>query len=85
MLEIPQVIEIIKKWGLSIKMEINKILRMERRNDIIIDAINNTPIREDWRNKRDQISKYTIPKNGDYHVNHDWHKNQKLREKVAIH
>ena len=84
MLEIPQLVEIIKKWGLSSKTEIHKNLNMARRNDIIVNVINKIPIREDGIKKRNQISKYKILKNGAYYVHNDWYNNQKVKEKVAV-
>ena len=84
LLEIPQLVEIINKGGFSSKTYIKKMTKTARRNDIIVDAINNIPIREDSRKKIDQNSKYTILRNGAYYVNHYWDKNQKLRGKVAV-
>ena len=84
MLEIPQVVEIMKKCGLSSKTEINNMLNMARRNDTSVGVITKIPIREDWRKKRYQTSKYTILKNGAYYVHHDWDKKQKVRGKVAL-
>ena len=64
LLEIPEVIEITKKWGFVINMDINKMLKTARINDIIVDVVNKIPIREDGRKKIYQISKYIILKNG---------------------
>ena len=84
-MEIPQVVEIIKKWGFISKTKIKNILKMERRNDISVNVNNKIPIREDGRKKRDKTSKYTILKNGAYYVHNDWEKNQKIRGKVVVH
>ena len=79
MLDIPQVVDIIKKWGLSSKTDIKKMLNMAQRNEISVDLVNMIPIREDGRKKIDQTSKYPILKNGTYYVHHDWDKNNHLR------
>ena len=71
MLDIPQIVGIIKKFGLSSKTEIKKMLNMARRNEINVDVVNNIPSREDGRNKIDQTSKYTILNNGAYYAHHD--------------
>ena len=84
LLDISQVVEIIKKWSFSSKMDINNMLKMERRNDIGVNIINKIPIRGDRRKKRDQTSKYIILKNGAYYVHHDWEKNHKVREIVVV-
>ena len=73
-----------KRWGLSIKTEIENMMKMVRRHDIIIDFVNDTLIREGGRKKRYQMSKYTILKNGSSYVHHDWEKNFKPRKKVAV-
>ena len=39
-MEIPQVVEIFRKWGLSSKTEIKKILKMKGINDISVDVVN---------------------------------------------
>ena len=52
-LDIPQVVDIIKKWSLIINMDINKMLNMSWRNYIGVDVVNKIPIREDGRNKID--------------------------------
>ena len=83
-MEIPQVVEIIKKCGLSIKMGIKNMLKMAQRNDISGDVVNNIPIREGGIKKRDQTSKYTILNNGSYYVRHYWYKNQKVREILTV-
>ena len=57
LLEIPKIVEIIRKCGLSSKMEIKKILNMARRNDISVNVVNKILIREDGRKKRNQTSK----------------------------
>ena len=64
LLKIPEVIEITKKWGFIINMDINKMLKTARINDIIVDVVNKIPIREDGRKKIYQTSKYIILKNG---------------------
>ena len=74
-LDISQVVEIIKKWVFSSNMEIKNILKMARRNDIIVIVITNITIKEYGRNKRYQTSKYTILKNGVYYVHYDWENN----------
>ena len=79
MLEIPQVFQIIKIWGLSKKTEIKNILKMAWRTDITVDVINKTPIKEDGRKKRYQTSKYTTLKNGAYYVHHNWDKNHRVK------
>ena len=56
LLDIPQVVDIIKKCVLSSKTEIKKILNMAQRNDISVYAGNNIPIGEYGRKKRDQTS-----------------------------
>ena len=71
LLEIPQAVEIINKFGFSSNTEIKKMLNMEWRNDISLDSVNNIPIREDGRNKIDQTSKYTILNNYAYYMHHD--------------
>ena len=45
LLEIPQVVEIIKKWGLIIRTDIKKILKMAWINNISVDVVNRIPIR----------------------------------------
>ena len=75
LLEIPQVVDIIKKCGLISKTEIKSMLTMARRNDISVNVVDKIPIREDGRKQRDQISKYTILKNNAYYVHHNWNKN----------
>ena len=80
----PQVVDIIKKFGLSIKTEIRKILKMAWRNDIKVNVFNKILIREDGRKRRYQTSKYTILKNGAYYVYHDWYQNHKERGGVAV-
>ena len=72
LLEIPQVVEIIKKWGLVRRTDIKKMLNMAQRHGINVDVVNEIPIREYGRNKIDQPSKYTILKNGAYYMHHDW-------------
>ena len=84
LLEIMQVVEIISKCGLSSNMAIKKMPDMAWRNGTNVDVVNNIPIREDCRNKRDQTSKYTILNNCSHYVHHDLAKNQKLRGKVAV-
>ena len=84
LLEIPQVVDIIKECGLSSKTEIKNMQNMSQRNDISVDVVNKNPIREDGRKQKDQTSKYTILKNGAYYVHHDWDNNQKVRVKVAV-
>ena len=84
MLDIPQVVDIINKWGLSIKIEIKKMLNMARRNNTSVDFVNKIPIREYGRNKIYQTSKYTILNSGVCYVHHDWYKNQRLREEVVV-
>ena len=79
LLEIPQLVDITKKWGLSSKTDIKDIMKMVRRNDISVNVIKKISIMEDGRKKRDQTSKYTTLKNGVYCVHHDWENNQKVR------
>ena len=62
LLEIPQVVEIIMKWGLSSNKKINKILNMARINAISVDVVNKIPIRKYGRKKRYQTYKYIILK-----------------------
>ena len=83
MLEIPQLVEIINKCGLSGKKDIKKILNMTLRNYIRFDVVNKISLREDTRNKIYQTYKYRIPKNSAYYVNHDWDKNHKVRGGLA--
>ena len=84
LLETPQVVQIIKKFSLSIKTEIKKILNIKSKNNISVDLVSKIPIGEYGRKQQDQISKYTILKNGAYYVHHDWYNNQKLRRKVVV-
>ena len=84
LLEIPQVVDIIKKCGLISKMQIKIMLKIAQRNDISVNVLYNISIREDGRKQRDQISKYTILKNNAYYVHHNWNKNQKVRGKVVV-
>ena len=79
LLEITQVVQIIKKWSLSSKTDIKNIPNMAWRNDISVNNINKIPIREDVRKKRDQNSKYTILKNCAYYFHYNWYKNHKVR------
>ena len=83
-MDIPQLVEIIKKWGLSSNMEIKKMLKTEWRNVISVDIVKNNPIREYGGKKRDKTSKYKILNNDAYYVHHDWDKNQKVRENLAV-
>ena len=46
-----QVVEIIRKLGLSSKTDIKNMLKMARRNDISADVVSMIPITEDGRNK----------------------------------
>ena len=82
--EIPQVVNIINKCGLSSKTEIKEMLKMACRDYISVDVVNKTPIREYGRKKIYQTFKYTILNNGAYYVHHDCDKNQKVRGKVAV-
>ena len=50
-LEIPQVVEITKNWGLISRRDITKMLNMAQRNDISVDVFNKITLREDGRNK----------------------------------
>ena len=84
LLEIPQVVEIIKKCGFSSKTDTNKILNMAHINGISVDFINKILIMEDMRKKIDQTSKYTILKNVSYYVHHYWDKNQKVGGDFAV-
>ena len=84
LLEIPQVVEIIKKFGLIIKTDVNNILNMACINDISVDLVNKIQIREDGRKQLDQTSKYTILKNGAYYVHHYWNKNKKVRGDLTM-
>ena len=52
LLEKPQVVDIIKKCGLSINTYIKKMLKIARINYIIVDVVNKIPIREDGRKKQ---------------------------------
>ena len=72
LLEIPQLVEIIKKWDFSSEKEIKKMPKMTQKNDISVDVVNKIPNREHGRKKRDQTSKYTILNNGAYYMHHDW-------------
>ena len=60
------------------------MLNMAYIHDISVDVANDPPIREYGRKKGDQTKKYTILKNGQYFVHHDWENNQKARKKVAV-
>ena len=71
MLEKPKLVDIIKKCGLSIKRDIKKMLKMERRNEISVNVVNKIPIREYGREKIYQTSKYITMNNGAYYVNND--------------
>ena len=51
--EIPEVLGIIKKWGLSSMTDIDNMFNMSHRNDTCVDVVNNLPRREDGRKKRD--------------------------------
>ena len=84
LLDIPQIVGIIKKFGLSSKTEIKNMMKMARRNDISVNFVNKISIREDRIDKIHQNSKYTILKNGAYYVYHYWEKNQELRGNVAV-
>ena len=64
LLEINQVVDIIKKWYLSSKTVIKKMLKILRINDISVYVVNKIPISEYGRKKRYQTSKYTILNNG---------------------
>ena len=75
LLEIPKVVDIIKKCDLSSKTDTKNMLNMARINDISVDVVNKIPIREYGRKQQYQTSKYTILKNGAYYVHHDWYKN----------
>ena len=79
LLEIYQVVENIKKWGLRSRTEIKNMLKVARRNFISIDFINNIPIRYDGRKKIDQTSKYIILDKGAYYVQHDWYIKGKIK------
>ena len=56
LLEIHQVVEITKKWGLSSKTEIKMMLNTAQINDTSVNVINMIPIREYGRKKIDQTS-----------------------------
>ena len=45
LLEIPQVVEIIKKYGFSSNPEIKNMPKMAQRYEISVDVINRIPIR----------------------------------------
>ena len=45
LLKIPKLVKIIKKWGLIIKTEIKKMLKMARINDISVYVVNKIIIR----------------------------------------
>ena len=62
--EIPRLVEITKKCGLSSNTDIKNILKMAQRNDISVNIVKKIPIREYGINNRYQTSKYTILKNG---------------------
>ena len=57
LLEITQVVQIIKKWSLSSKTDIKNIPNMAWRNDISVNIVNKISIREYKKNKRYQTSK----------------------------
>ena len=84
LLDIFEVVVIINIWGLIIRTEIDNMVNLLCRNDISVDVANELPIREYGRNKRDQTSKYIIPKNGAYFTHHDWYKNHKVGNKVEV-
>ena len=84
LLEITQVVEIIKRCGMSRKTQTKKMLNMLWKHDISIDVVNKIPISEDGRKEQDKTLKYTILKNSAYYVYHDWDKNKKVRGKVAV-
>ena len=56
------------------------MLNMVRIHDISVYVFNDIPMEEYRKNTRDQTSKYTIPNNGAYYVNHGWDKNQRLKK-----
>ena len=64
LLDIPEVVGIIKRWEFSRRMEIESMFNMARRNDICMYVVNEITIREYGRTKRDQTLKNTIMKNG---------------------
>ena len=84
LLYIPQLVEIIKKWGLSSRAKIQKMMNMARRYDISVDVVNENQISEDGINKRVQTPKHIIMNNCDYYVQHDWKNNQKVGGDVAV-
>ena len=56
--------QIINKWGLISKTEIQNIMKMAQRNDSSVNVGNYIPMREDGRKKRYQTSKYKIRNKG---------------------
>ena len=84
LLEIPQVVDIIKKRVFSSKTDIKKILKTARRNETSDDVVNKIPNRVDGIKNQDQTSKYTILNNCAYYVHHDCDKNHKVRLKVGV-
>ena len=65
MFEILELLVIIKKWILSIITDIYIKFKMVHRNEIIINLVNETQIREYEREKRDQTPEYIILNNGE--------------------
>ena len=63
-LEIPQAVEIIKKWGLSSRTEIRNMPKTTRRHDTSVDIFNDILIREDRRKKIYKNYEYKILENG---------------------
>ena len=65
-------------------IEIENILNMYCRNEIIFDMENGTPIGKYGRINQDQTEKYKLLKNGAYYIHYDWYKNHKARNKVML-
>ena len=84
LVEIPQVVEIFNEWDLSIRTDIEKMLKMAQKHNISVEVANKIPIRSDLRKKINQITKYKILKNGAYYLHYDWDKNQKVGGKMAV-
>ena len=70
LLDILEVVGIIKKWVFGSSKLMENILKMAHRNDIVVDVINEISIMEDSRNKRYQTSRYRVRKNGAHSVHY---------------
>ena len=84
LLNIHEVVGIIKNWVLSRMSEIDHMVNMAHRNDIILDVVNNLPIMQDERKKRYQTSNYKIMNIGAYYLHNYWDNTHKVTNKVAF-